>query len=50
VGSAEPGRECRPRGPKNGRGLAIAGIICSTVAFFLMFVLTFFFLLVLRAA
>ena len=42
-------RECEPRGPKRGRGLAIAGMICSAVAFTIMGVLTLLFLLVLRA-
>lgn len=42
-------RECQPRGPKNGRGLAIAGMVCSATAFAIMGMLTFFFLILLRA-
>lgn len=43
-------RECQPRGPKRGRGLAIAGMICSAAAFTIMAFFTFMFLIVLRAS
>lgn len=43
-------RECQPRGPKRGRGLAIAGMICSAIAFATMSTLTLLFVFLWRVA
>ena len=43
-------RETQPRGPKRGRGLAIAGMICSAIAFAIMSTLTLLFVFLWRVA
>ncbi len=43
-------RETQPRGPKRGRGLAIAGMICSAIAFATMSTLTLLFVFLWRLA
>jgi hypothetical protein len=41
-------RETQPQGPKRGRGLAIAGMICSAIAFAIMTTLTLLFVFLMR--